>query len=63
MDATEKCNCIASAGKSRSVDKKNGIFIHYYHFNRSNAHIGKISSNLLWLGEEMLLNIEVAVIA
>lgn len=64
MDSTEKHNCIASAGKGRSVDKKKykSLFSYYNHFNRYNAYSVKINSNVLWLGEEMLLNIEVAVI-
>lgn len=65
MDAIEKKNnCMASVGKGRNVDRKKNesIFSYYYHFNRCNAHKVKISSNVLRLGEEMLLNIELAVI-
>lgn len=51
-------------GKGRNVDRKKNesIFSYYYHFNRYKAHKAKITSNVLWLGEEMLLSIEAAVI-
>lgn len=64
MDSTEKHKCTVSAGKARRVAKKKNksIFSFYYHFNRYNAHTVKMSSNILWLGEEMLLNIEITVI-